>query len=119
MRLLSRTYGVKVSEQYLQPPTYIPSPQLHEQSREGEGDATPPHVIELNRRAMTGSHQPMHLFPPMGIRMLWAHPQRLLAGVAAHEVTWGPNEQWLMDEYSRNIAGVQSGHAFGNEANKH
>ena len=37
--------------------------------------------------------------PPPGIRFAWSHPQRLLAGLATAEFSWGPEEQRLLEEY--------------------
>ena len=37
--------------------------------------------------------------PPEGIQFAWAHPQRLLAGLASAEFSWGPAEQRQLEEY--------------------
>ena len=37
--------------------------------------------------------------PPEGIQFAWAHPQRLLAGLASAEFSWGPAEQRQFEEY--------------------
>ena len=41
---------------------------------------------------------------PLGIRMMWEHPQRLLSSVATREFTWGAAEQALMEEFMVNAA---------------
>ena len=37
--------------------------------------------------------------PPAGIRFAWSHPQRLLAGLASGEFSWGAGEQEQLDDY--------------------